>query len=228
MEKSAKNKFSKIFAKFESEVKRNKSQTVEPIVEEVVEEEVQLSEKEERGLDLFSNLMESLSDDNKETKESEIQDDPSDDVTSDVGEWIKKDIDKNDKKVEALGELFAPLLPKEEENIEPVIEESEIPDELLKEFQEKPVQPKKSRPIKKAMIRTINDLKKNACSGIQVPKRLIPKEYIQKFGINNLWKYDLPNAWRLLYTVTAENEVELISAILEWFNHKDYEKKMKN
>ena len=150
MEKSAKNKFSKIFEKFESEVKRNKSQTVEPIVEEV-EEEVQLSEKEERGLDLFSSLMESLSDDNKETEESEIQDDPTDDVTSDVGEWIKKDIDKNDKKVEALGELFAPLLP-EEENIEPVIEESEIPDELLKEFQEKPVQPKKPRPIKKAMI----------------------------------------------------------------------------
>ena len=150
MEKSAKNKFSKIFEKFESEVKRNKSQTVEPIVEEV-EEEVQLSEKEERGLDLFSSLMESLSDDNKETEESEIQDDPTDDVTSDVGEWIKKDIDKNDKKVEALGELFAPLLP-EEENIEPVIEELEIPDELLKEFQEKPVQPKKPRPIKKAMI----------------------------------------------------------------------------
>ena len=174
MEKSAKNKFSKIFAKFESEVKRNKSQTVEPIVEEVVEEEVQLSEKEERGLDLFSNLMESLSDDNKETKESEIQDDPSDDVTSDVGEWIKKDIDKNDKKVEALGELFAPLLPKEEENIEPVIEESEIPDELLKEFQEKPVQPKKSRPIKKAMISV--DEQKYMSSFLDEISKLPPEE----------------------------------------------------
>lgn len=60
-----------------------------------------------------------------------------------------------------------------------------------------------------------------------MPKKLFPKEYIKKYCINNLWKYDLSNGWRLLYTVTAENEVELISAILEWFNHKDYEKRMK-
>src|SRR3989344_5807474 len=80
-------------------------------------------------------------------------------------------------------------------------------------------------PIKKAMIRAITDLKENAFSGIQIPKRLFPKEYVQKYGISNLWKYDLPRGWRLLYTVTSDNEVELISAILEWFDHKDYEKR---
>ncbi|MBI2564383.1 hypothetical protein HYV79_00130 [Candidatus Woesearchaeota archaeon] len=82
-------------------------------------------------------------------------------------------------------------------------------------------------PIKKAMIRAIQDLKQNAFSGIQVPKRLFPKEYVQKYGITNLWKYDLPRGWRLLYTITADNEVDLISAILEWFNHKDYERKFR-
>ncbi len=81
--------------------------------------------------------------------------------------------------------------------------------------------------IKKSMIRAIKDLKENAFAGIQVPKRLIPKKYIQNYKINNLWKYDLPKAWRLLYTITADNDVELISAILEWFNHKEYEKRMK-
>jgi len=85
---------------------------------------------------------------------------------------------------------------------------------------------KEDDPIKKGIVRAIRDLKENAFSGIQVPKRLIPKAYIQKYSINNLWKYDLPNGWRLLYTVTPANEVELISAILEWFNHKDYERKM--
>lgn len=80
-------------------------------------------------------------------------------------------------------------------------------------------------PVKKGMIRAINDLKENAFSGIQIPKRLFPKEYVQRYGINNLWKYDLPRGWRLLYTVTADNEVELISAILEWFDHKDYERR---
>lgn len=80
-------------------------------------------------------------------------------------------------------------------------------------------------PIKKAMRRAINDLRENAFSGIQIPKRLMPREYVQKYGINNLWKYDLPRGWRLLYTVTTDNEVELISAILEWFDHKDYERR---
>ena len=86
---------------------------------------------------------------------------------------------------------------------------------------------KEEDPIKKAMVRAIHDLKENAFSGIQIPKRLFPKEYIQKYGINNLWKYDLPRGWRLIYTVTADNEVDLISAILEWFDHKDYEKRFK-
>ena len=77
------------------------------------------------------------------------------------------------------------------------------------------------------MTRAIGDLKENAFSGIQIPKRLFPKEYVQKYGITNLWKYDLPRGWRLLYTVTSDNEVELISAILEWFDHKNYEKRFK-
>lgn len=96
-----------------------------------------------------------------------------------------------------------------------------ISDELEEDFKSLKV----DDPIKKAMIRAIADLKENAFSGIQIPKRLFPKEYIQKYGISNLWKYDLPRGWRLLYTVTSDNEVELISAILEWFDHKNYERK---
>jgi Txe/YoeB family toxin of Txe-Axe toxin-antitoxin module len=80
--------------------------------------------------------------------------------------------------------------------------------------------------LKKFLIRAVKDLKQNAFCGIQIPKRLIPQIYVKKYEINNLWKMDLPKGWRLLYTVTAENEVEIISAILEWFDHKDYEKRM--
>ncbi|MEK6948111.1 MAG: hypothetical protein AABX19_02610 [Nanoarchaeota archaeon] len=98
-----------------------------------------------------------------------------------------------------------------------------LSDELEKDFNEL----KNDDPIKKGIIRAIRDLQQNAFSGIQVPKRLFPKQYVQDYGITNLWKYDLPNGWRLLYTVTAENEVELISAILEWFDHKDYERRFK-
>ncbi len=98
-----------------------------------------------------------------------------------------------------------------------------ISDELEKDFNSL----KEDDPIKKAMIRAIQDLKENAFCGIQIPKRLFPKEYIQKYGINNLWKYDLPRGWRLLYTIAPNNEVELISAILEWFDHKDYERRFR-
>ena len=96
-----------------------------------------------------------------------------------------------------------------------------ISDELENDFNSL----KDMDPIKKGITRAIKDLQENAFSGIQIPKRLFPKEYIQKYGINNLWKYDLPNGWRLIYTITPKNEVELISAILEWFDHKNYERK---
>jgi Txe/YoeB family toxin of Txe-Axe toxin-antitoxin module len=80
-------------------------------------------------------------------------------------------------------------------------------------------------PIKKSIKRAIKDLQNNAFSGIKLPKRLIPKEYALKYNLKNLWKYDLPQGWRLIYTITAENEVQLISAILEWFNHPEYERR---
>ena len=70
----------------------------------------------------------------------------------------------------------------------------------------------------------IKDLKENAFCGIQVPKRLFPKEYIQKYDINNLWKYDLPSGWRLLYSV-ANGEVVVLAIIIEWMSHKDYERR---
>jgi len=98
-----------------------------------------------------------------------------------------------------------------------------ISDELEQDFNTL----KNDDPVKKAMIRAIRDLRENAFYGIQIPKRLIPKEYIKKYEINNLWKYDLPRGWRLLYTIAPNNEVELISAILEWFDHKSYERKFK-
>lgn len=81
-------------------------------------------------------------------------------------------------------------------------------------------------PIKKSIIKAITELRKNAFYGIQISKKLIPKHYIQKYQINNLWKINLCQGWRLLYTISGD-EIEIITAILEWFNHKEYEKRMK-
>ena len=70
----------------------------------------------------------------------------------------------------------------------------------------------------------IDDLEKNPLVGIRVQRQLWPREYLRKYSINNLRKYDLQNGWRLLYTLKG-NQVEIISIILEWLSHKEYEKK---
>ena len=68
--------------------------------------------------------------------------------------------------------------------------------------------------------RAISDLKKDPSCGIRIQKKLWSKEYVQKFSVDNLWKYNLPNAWRLIYTVKAD-EINIISIILEWFDHTE-------
>jgi hypothetical protein len=43
--------------------------------------------------------------------------------------------------------------------------------------------------------------------------------------MNNLWKYDLPDGWRLIYTLSTPNKIEILAIILEWFDHKNYERR---
>ena len=74
--------------------------------------------------------------------------------------------------------------------------------------------------------RAMKDLKQNPNCGIKIPRKLWPKAFVQKYKITNLWKYNLPNAWRLLYTIEAD-EVLVVSIILEWLTHKEYEKRFK-
>ncbi len=98
-------------------------------------------------------------------------------------------------------------------------------EELKKAYSELNNQRFQEKQLKQWLERAFQDLENNAFCGIQVPKRLIPKEYEQKFGqITNLWKYNLPNAWRLTYTIKRD-EVVVLSIILEWMTHKEYEKR---
>lgn len=72
--------------------------------------------------------------------------------------------------------------------------------------------------------RAIDDLEENPKRYIQIPKERWPREYVKKYKVNNLWKYDLPNGWRLIYTL-RHDKVEIMSIVIEWFNHKEYEKR---
>ena len=77
-----------------------------------------------------------------------------------------------------------------------------------------------------SLMNAIEELKNNHDAGIKIQKSLWPGIYLTKFQINNLWKYNLPGGWRLIYTIEA-NEIRIVSIILEWFDHKEYEKRFK-
>lgn len=74
------------------------------------------------------------------------------------------------------------------------------------------------------ILRAFKDIEENVFCGIQIPKRLIPKEYLQRYNIKNIWKYNLPDAWRLIYSIEGKNLL-VISIILEWLDHKEYERR---
>ena len=78
-------------------------------------------------------------------------------------------------------------------------------------------------PIKKALIKAIKELQEDCYSGRNVKKKLMPKKLIDKYKINNLWIYNLPSAWRMLYSITTTNDIKIIAVLLDWMNHKDYE-----
>jgi len=82
------------------------------------------------------------------------------------------------------------------------------------------------RMLHKWISRAIDDLEINAFCGIQISKKIIPKIYLDKYHIDNLWKYDLPKGWRLLYSV-ANGEIIIVSIIIEWMDHKEYERRFK-
>lgn len=72
--------------------------------------------------------------------------------------------------------------------------------------------------------RIIDRLKEDYGYGVRIPHKLIPEDYLKKYHIGNLRKVNLPDGWRLMYTVQADR-VMIVSVILEWLDHKAYERR---
>jgi hypothetical protein len=64
----------------------------------------------------------------------------------------------------------------------------------------------------------------NPQAGKHIPKRLIPREYIIRYGVTNLWKLNLDSYWRLIYTLSGDR-VNVYSIVLEVLDHKSYNRK---
>ena len=73
--------------------------------------------------------------------------------------------------------------------------------------------------LKKSLRRAIENFKNNVFCGEAIKKDLIPRIYIQKYRINNLMWYQLPNAWRLVYSAVM-GQRKVIAMIIEYYTEQ--------
>lgn len=76
--------------------------------------------------------------------------------------------------------------------------------------------------ILKSFDRIKEILKDNPQYGRPVAKRLIPGS-LKKMGVKNLYRAELSNYWRTLYTIEGD-KVEIYLFVLNIVDHKDYNK----
>lgn len=101
-------------------------------------------------------------------------------------------------------------------------EAEEVYDYLNKQSENSKIE----RTILRAIGKKIELIKTNPHYGDPISKNLIPKEYKEKYGVTNLFRVELPNFWRMLYTLTdGETEIEIIAFVLGILDHQKYDKK---
>lgn len=116
------------------------------------------------------------------------------------------------------------------QNKEVIIKLSEEANEVFEELN-KLVGEEKAKNIESSfhqtLLRSINRvkelLKENPFAGDQVPKRIIPGKYIEKYDAENVWRIELADRWRLVYTITG-NQLEIVTFVMDICNHRDYDK----
>lgn len=75
-----------------------------------------------------------------------------------------------------------------------------------------------------AINRIFDVIANNPFYGENAKKDLIPKEYRQKYDADNLFVVDLPDYWRMIYTLESD-EIEIIAFVLDIIDHDEYNKK---
>lgn len=98
-------------------------------------------------------------------------------------------------------------------------------EEVYKKLNQEAEKLKQSRMILKAVNTKIELIKSNIHYGEPIAKNLIPEEYRQKYGITNLFGVELPAFWRMLYTLTNNEKIEIIAFVLDIIDHQSYNKK---
>lgn len=81
---------------------------------------------------------------------------------------------------------------------------------------------KEAQTLLKSINRIKEILKTNPQYGNPISKRLIPDSLLKE-GIQNLYRVELSNYWRLLYTIEG-TKIEILVFVLKILDHKEYNK----
>jgi|SRR3989344_1435382 len=81
---------------------------------------------------------------------------------------------------------------------------------------------RESQTILRSIHRMIYILKANPQFGDPIRKRLIPQQFFD-LEINNLYRAELSNFWRMLYTLEG-NRIEIFCFVLSIMDHREYDK----
>ena len=80
---------------------------------------------------------------------------------------------------------------------------------------------KESQTLLRSIHRIFDILKENPQFGDPLRKQSIPQKFLV-MGIQNLYRVELSNYWRMLYTIEG-SEVEIFCFILSITDHKEYD-----
>ena len=99
-------------------------------------------------------------------------------------------------------------------------------EEVYKYLNEQASKSKTEKMILNAINKKVELIKANPHYGHPISKKLILQEYKDKYDITNLFRVELPNFWRMIYTLTdGETEIEIIAFVLDMMDHSTYDKK---
>lgn len=95
--------------------------------------------------------------------------------------------------------------------------------EVVKQERARGVSNSENQMLLRSIDEKVERLKYAPDSGIHVPRKVFPAKYLLKYGINNLWKMNLFNYWRLIYTLRGDT-LEVLCVVLDLVSHPDYNK----
>ena len=85
----------------------------------------------------------------------------------------------------------------------------------------------KKLPNYEQLLSSINtslaNIKANPYYGDLIPRKYISKGVVKRYGTDKILRVELVGFWRLLYTLIGD-EVKIIAFILEYMDHKKYNK----